>query len=77
MSIKKEIVQRINDFIEKRDVSIQNANAIEVILIDEYAEDEELQEVALMLASYRPEGGDYLYNTVDMINRLKKILLKI
>ncbi|WP_139225821.1 hypothetical protein [Paracidovorax konjaci] len=60
-------------FISGEDVSLKCANALEVAIDDAFPDDEEMQAVVLMLASYRPGGGDYLYNERDV----RKILMKV
>jgi predicted RNase H-related nuclease YkuK (DUF458 family) len=70
---RKNIVDLINRFISKEDVSISIANEIEVAIDDVFPDDEYMQDTVVMLASYRPGGGEYLYNQEELINRLKKV----
>ena len=72
-----KILFLIEKFISGEDISISSANKIESALDDAFGEDDEVQDVVLMLASYRPEGGDYLYNSEDVKILLKKIIPKL
>lgn len=63
----------LNDFISGVGVSVSAANELEVLLDDEFTCDEFMQDTVLMLASYRPEGGEYLYDKGQMIERLRKV----
>lgn len=60
----------IERFISGDDTSIASANAIEVTLDDQFPEDDFLQQTVEMLAMYRPEGGDFLFDTEAIKMRL-------
>ena len=68
---RQEIIDLITQFISKKDISIGLANRIEAALDEEFPDDEYMQDVIDMLASYRPGGGDYLYDEDAMIKKLK------
>lgn len=70
---KNKLIELIDKFITKEDVSIAHANAIEVAIDDDFPDDEYMQNVVEMLASYRPGGGDYLYDEQVVINKLLKV----
>ena len=70
---KNKIIELIDKFISKQNVSIAHANAIEVAIGDEFPDDEYMQDVVEILASYRPGGGDYLYDEQTVINKLLKM----
>jgi hypothetical protein len=64
-------------FISGEDVSIANANAIEVAIDEAFPNDEVMQDTVLMLASYRPGGGDYLYGEQEVRRQLEKSLKRL
>ncbi len=70
---KKEIITLIDTFISGQDVSVGQANSIEVAIDDEFPDDDYMQDVVEMLASYRPGGGDYLYDEEFVTNKLQKV----
>lgn len=74
---RQEIIDLITQFISKTDISIGLANRIEAALDDEFPDDEYMQDVIDMLASYRPGGGDYLYDEDAMIKKLKNVINRI
>jgi hypothetical protein len=63
----------IEKFTSGEDTSIASANAIEVAIDDAFPDDEVMQDTVLMLASYRPEGGAYLYAEQSMKHQLEKV----
>lgn len=63
----------IDKFISGTDRSIATANEIEVTLDDAFPNDEIIQNLVLMLASYRPGGGECLYNEAQILNELLKV----
>ena len=70
---KDRIIELINYFVSGQDISIARANEIEVAIDDEYPDDDFMQNVVEMLASYRPGGGDFLYDEEVMKNKLLKV----
>ena len=64
-------------FIDGEDVSIASANAIEVALDEAFPDDELIQDTVLMLASYRPGGGDFLYGEQQVRHQLGKALKRL
>jgi len=64
----------VERFCSGDDVSISSANAIEVALDDAFPNDDVVQDVVLMLASYRPGGGEFLYDEAQVKKRLVSIL---
>jgi hypothetical protein len=71
------IATLVAKFIDGEDVSIASANAIEVALDEAFPDDELMQDTVLMLASYRPGGGDYLYGEQEVKRQLKKVLERL
>lgn len=65
----KSLIER---FVARSDTSLESANKIEVILDDQFPDDDYLQQTVEMLAMYRPEGGDFLFDTSAIIQRLKE-----
>jgi hypothetical protein len=64
----------IKQFIDGEDTSISLANEIEVALDDMFPDVDAIQDTVLMLASYRPGGGPYLYSEQEVMNQLQKTL---
>ena len=73
----KNVVVLIDRFISGADTSIELANQIELLLDDNFPEDDFVQETVVMLAMYRPEGGDYLFKTKAIQERLEKTLPRL
>lgn len=67
----------LNRFCSGPDVSIKSANAIEAALDDAFPKDDEVQDVVLALASYRPSGGEFLYDEAQIKKRLVSILQRL
>lgn len=70
---RKEIVELLDRFISREDISISFANEIEVAIDDEFPEDDYMQDTVVILASYQPGGGDYLYDVEAVIKKLVKV----
>jgi len=69
----------IQQFVSNEDHSIALVNDIEVELDDAFPDDEFMQDTVLMLASYRPGGGEFLYDEVivkEKLNQVRDKLLK-
>jgi hypothetical protein len=71
------IVASLKKFISGEDVSIANANALEASLDEAFPDDNFMQDTILMLASYRPGGGDYLYGEHEVKQKLEKVLKRL
>ena len=71
------LVQRIERFVDGSDISIRSAGLIEVGLDDAFPDDDWMSERVLMLASYRPGGGDFLYDEAQMRAELAKVLERL
>ena len=72
-----ELVDRIQRFIDGVDTSIASAQLIEVGLDDAFPDNERIGEAVLMLASYRPGGGEMLYAEPEMRAELGKVLARL
>ncbi|AXE64429.1 hypothetical protein BBF93_09465 [Hyphomonas sp. CACIAM 19H1] len=64
----------IETFTSGADTSITNANALEVALDLAYPENEYVQETVVMLAMYRPGGGEFLFDEEAICGRLAETL---
>jgi len=71
------LVARIERFIDGTDVSVESAHAIEVGLDDAFPDNDWISERVLMLASYRPGGGDHLYDAAHVRAELAKVLERL
>ncbi len=72
-----QITQLLADFIDGKNRSITAAGQIEVAIDDRFPDDEEVADVVLALASYRPGGGDYLYDEQAIVRQCKWLQEKI
>lgn len=77
MPLPRVLIARIQAFVDGEDISLAAANDIEVALDDAYPDDERIQDVVLMLASYRPGGGDCLHAEPEMRAVLAKLLSRL
>jgi hypothetical protein len=69
---RAELCAKMREFIEGPDRSIRRAGEIEVALDELLGEVEPFSSLVLALASYRPEGGEYLYSE-EMILPLMRV----
>ena len=53
---------------------IESANKIEAALDDTFPDDDHVQQTVEMLALYRPEGGEFLFDTTTISQRLIETL---
>ena len=70
MAITPEIGYLIHRFVSAADTSIEAANEIEVLLDDSFPDDDHVRQTVEMLAMYRPGGGEFLFDTAAMRQRL-------
>jgi len=64
------IVTLLDHFIDGGDTCIEAANRLEVLIDNAYPDDDFLQATVEVLACYRPEGGDFLFDVSQVRNRL-------
>ena len=64
----------LRSFISGDDRSLAIAGKIEVTLDELFPDDDEIQDFVTCFASYRPGGGEYLYDEVRMIEICKHLL---
>lgn len=74
---RDELIELIDQFVTRQDVSVKQANKIEVIIDDEFPEDDYMQDVVEILALYHPGGGDYLYDEEAVIAKLLQVKKRI
>ena len=60
--VRNELIYCIEQFLDKKDISKKNANNIEFLLENLELKQELVDNIILMLASYAPSGGEYMYN---------------
>lgn len=70
-----QLIDKIEKFISGDDISLVNAQEIEVLLEDLFIKDEIIIDTILFLASYRPGGGEYMNDEIRIIQQLNKVLL--
>ena len=70
MIMISEIQQMVQRFVSGTDTSIEAVNEIEVALDDSFPDDDYVQQTVEMLAMYRPEGGEFLFDTAAIRQRL-------
>ncbi|MFW1952253.1 hypothetical protein [Acinetobacter beijerinckii] len=73
--IKEKLIYSIKQFIDKKDISIKNAQRIEDLLDDLKPEKELINNMILILASYVCGGGVYMYDEDKVILEFKKKIL--
>ncbi|WP_446083378.1 hypothetical protein [Acinetobacter sp. 1125_18A] len=62
-----QLIDKIEKFVNKDDISLKNTQEIEVLLENLIIKDELITETILFLASYRPGGGEYMMK-VKLLN---------
>lgn len=74
---REHLIQSLRDFVENRDRSLAAAGRLEVALDALFPEDEAVQDVVLALASYRPGGGDFLYDEHAITKMCRWVLTQL
>jgi hypothetical protein len=59
------------------DLSIFAANSLEVLLSELFEDDDEIDELIVKLAMYRPGGGDFLYSHGDLLPDFEALLRRL
>ena len=62
----REARSLVDGLVVGTDVSIGAANALEVLLSELFEDDDDVDEMIVMLAMYRPGGGEFLYSIQDL-----------
>ena len=71
------LMAQIQRFIDGVDVSLEAAGLIEVGLDDAFPDNDWIAGKVLMLASYRPGGGESLYDEHQVRVELEKVLPRL
>lgn len=70
-----QLIDKIEKFVNKDDISLKNTQEIEVLLENLIIKDELITETILFLASYRPGGGEYMNDESQIAQQLNKVLV--
>ena len=71
------LLERIQRFIDGTDTSVESAGLIEAGLDDAFPDNDWIADKVLMLASYRPGGGESLYDEKQVRLELVKVLARL
>lgn len=74
---RMELTERIKRFVAGTDISVESAGLIEAGLDDAFPDNDWIADKVLMLASYRPGGGEALYDEHQVRAELEKVLLRL
>ena len=74
---RTELTERIQRFVDGVDVSVESAGLIEVGLDDAFPDNDWMSDKVLMLASYRPGGGEGLHDEAAIRVELAKVLARL
>lgn len=72
-----ELLERIQRFIDGTDVSQESVGRIEAGLDDAFPDNDWIADKVLMLASYRPGGGESLYDEEHVRRELVKVTARL
>ncbi len=72
-----ELIELIDKFVSREDVSLEAANYIECAIDQSFPDDDYVQDIVGVLASYVPGGGEYLYNEEQVIGELIKLKCRL
>ena len=67
------ICTMLDAFVEGQDRSLALAGKLEVAIDNAFPDDDECQELVLALASYRPVGGDLLYDDDAIATKCRRL----
>jgi len=67
----------LQTFVEGRAQSILAANEIERVLLESFPDDDGFEDLLIALASYRPGGGEYLYEQNSIRSVVSNALAEI
>ena len=74
---RKELTDRIQRFVDGTDVSVESVALIEAGLDDAFPDNDWMSEKVLMLASYRPGGGESLHDEARVRAELVNVLARL
>jgi hypothetical protein len=72
-----ELMARIQRFIDGTDVSLETVGRIEAGLDDAFPDNDWIADKVLMLASYRPGGGESFYDEEQVRSELVKVIPRL
>jgi hypothetical protein len=72
-----QLLERIQRFVDGADISLEAAQLIEVGLDDAFPDNDRVGDTVLMLASYRPGGGEGLIGEDVMKLNLQNLLPRL
>ncbi len=74
---RADLVARIERFVDGTDVSAESARMIEAGLDDAFPDNDWMSERVLMLAGYRPGGGDGVHDEAHVRRELIDVLARL
>jgi hypothetical protein len=73
----EQLKPALRSFIDGTDRSLAAAGWLEVALDKLFPDDEEIADVVLALASYRPGGGEFLYDEKYIVRLCERVLSRL
>lgn len=70
----ERICDMLEAFIAGPDQSLTAAGKIEVALDDVFPDDDEIQDYVTYFATYRPGGGEYLYDVKQIVGKSNELI---
>lgn len=70
-------MERIQRFVDGVDVSVESVRLIEAGLDDAFPDNDWISDQVLMLASYRPGGGELLHDEAHVRRALVQVLERL
>jgi hypothetical protein len=77
MTTKDMLLELMQRFVSGSDRSMALAGEIEVGLEEVFGEREPYADLSLALASYRPGGGEYLYDEEQIVVQMRQALQQL
>jgi len=68
------LINKLRAFISGEDRSLNIAGEIEVVLDRLFSDDDEIQDYVTYFASYRPGGGEYLFDEKTMAEKSEYLI---
>lgn len=73
----EKVCTSLKQFVEGMDRSLEFAGRLEVAIDEAFPDDDDLEDLVLALASYRPGGGPLLYNEERILRMCKSALASL
>ncbi len=70
----QELIRTAGAFVNGGDRSMQAGRVIEGLIAELFPDDDRFEDAVVALASYRPGGGDFLYDETRMAKVLEAML---